>query len=45
MIDNFKKYGKLLKGLNPKRLKLLIDKMNKRTKTTQDAIDSLRIKK
>jgi hypothetical protein len=45
MIDNFKKYGELLKNLNPKRLKLLIDKMNDRTNKTNKAIESLRIKK
>ena len=45
MKEDFKKFGGLLKNLHPERLKLLIKNLNKRTKTTQDAIDSLRIKK
>ena len=44
-MENFKKYGELLKNLSPKRIKLLINQMNNRTKKTNKAIESLRIKK
>jgi len=44
-MDNLKKYGSMLKNLHPNKLKELVNKLNKRTKTTQDAIKKLRIKK
>ena len=44
-MENLKKYGKLLKNLHPKKLKKLVEDLNKRTRTTEDAIKNLRIKK
>ena len=44
-MENLKKYGKLLKNLHPKKLKQLVDTLNKRTRTTEDAVKKLRIKK